>query len=138
MDKKNRIVCQCLFPKIDKSIKNFLFFNVNIVIMVNRTLKEVFNVILERKASENENSYVVSLMKKGTDSILKKIGEEAAEVIIATKNENHQESIHELADLWFHSMILMAHNGISFSEIEIEFGRRFGQSGLEEKAKRLK
>ena len=104
--------------------------------MVQRTLQEVFDVILERQQDGGKQSYVASLLNQGTDAILKKIGEEAAEVLIAAKNEAPQECIHEIADLWFHSMVLMADSGISFADLETEFGRRFGQSGLIEKAQR--
>ncbi|MBF0280535.1 MAG: phosphoribosyl-ATP diphosphatase [SAR324 cluster bacterium] len=101
-----------------------------------RTLEEVFAVISQRLESGSGASYVASLNEKGTDAILKKIGEEASEVLIAAKNENMQDCIHEIADLWFHSMVLMAHMGLSLADIEMEFGRRFGQSGLIEKANR--
>ncbi len=75
-------------------------------------------------------------MEKGLDAILKKIGEETAEVLIASKNDNRQACIHELTDLFFHMMVLMAHAEISLTDIETEFGRRFGLSGLVEKEKR--
>ncbi len=104
--------------------------------MSQQTLQDVFDVILERQRSQRENSYVVSLLRKGTDAILKKVGEEAAEVLLAAKNDSREECIHEITDLWFHSMVLMAHAGISLADIEEEFGRRFGQSGLVEKANR--
>ena len=97
---------------------------------------QVYKVIVERKQSSPEKSYVASLMKKGTDSILKKIGEESAEVVIATKNKNREEQIHEITDLWFHMLILMVDKGILLEEISKEFKKRFGQSGLEEKARR--
>lgn len=104
--------------------------------MPQRTLPEVYNIILERQKSGGEKSYVASLMNKGTDAILKKIGEEATEVVIAAKNNQTSACIHEMTDLWFHSMVLMAHQGITLDDLEQEFGRRFGQSGLEEKANR--
>ena len=98
--------------------------------------EQVYEIILERKQSSPENSYVASLMDRGTDSILKKIGEESAEVILATKNENRKEQIHEITDLWFHILVLMVHHGISLKEISQEFEYRFGKSGFEEKAQR--
>ena len=73
---------------------------------------------------------------KGTDSILKKIGEEATEVIIAGKNEQTDALIYEMADLWFHSMVLLAQKGLRPEQIIIELERRFAQSGLTEKAAR--
>ncbi|MBC8259589.1 MAG: phosphoribosyl-ATP diphosphatase [SAR324 cluster bacterium] len=98
--------------------------------------EQVYDVILERKNKTPDKSYVASLMNKGTDSILKKIGEESAEVIIAAKNEDRKEIIHEITDLWFHLLILMGHQDISIKDIYREMERRFGQSGLEEKAQR--
>ena len=98
--------------------------------------EQVYDIILERKQSSPENSYVASLMEKGTDSILKKIGEESAEVILAAKNENRKELNHELSDLWFHMLELMGHQGITLNEISHELEDRLGQSGLEEKAQR--
>ena len=98
--------------------------------------EQVYEIILERKQSSPENSYVASLIDKGTDSILKKIGEESAEVILAAKNENRKEQIHEITDLWFHMLVLMGQQGITLNEISQELEDRLGQSGLEEKAKR--
>lgn len=99
-------------------------------------LEQVFNVIMERKKTSPDNSYVAALIKNGTDSILKKIGEESAEVIIAAKNKNRDEQIHEIADLWFHVLVLMADQGLTLSDISAELEKRFGLSGLEEKAQR--
>ena len=98
--------------------------------------EQVYDIILERKQSSLDNSYVASLMEKGTDSILKKIGEESAEVILAAKNENRKEQIHEITDLLFHMLVLMGHQGITLNEISQELEHRLGQSGLEEKAQR--
>jgi phosphoribosyl-ATP pyrophosphohydrolase len=75
-------------------------------------------------------------MDNGTDLILKKICEESAEVVIAAKNENRKEQIHEIADLWFHLLVLMGHQEITLTDISMELERRFDQSGLEEKANR--
>ena len=75
-------------------------------------------------------------MTKGTDAILKKIGEESAEIIIAAKNKNRNEQIHEITDLWFHLLVLMVDQGLKLEDISKEFEKRFGQSGLEEKAQR--
>ena len=98
--------------------------------------QRVYEVIMERKNKSHDNSYVASLMEKGIDSILKKIGEESAEVILATKNENRKEQIHEITDLWFHLLILMGYQGITIEDISQELKKRFGQSGLDEKAQR--
>ena len=100
------------------------------------TFQRVYEVIMERKNKSPENSYVASLMDKGIDSILKKIGEESAEVILATKNENRKELIHEITDLWFHLLILIGYQGITIEDISQELKNRFGKSGLEEKAQR--
>jgi len=98
--------------------------------------QRVYEVIMERKNKSTDNSYVASLMDKGIDSILKKIGEESAEVILAAKNVNRKEQIQEITDLWFHLLILMGYKGIMIEDISQELKKRFGQSGLEEKAQR--
>jgi phosphoribosyl-ATP pyrophosphohydrolase len=94
-------------------------------------LDDLESVILSRKKSPSENSYVSSLFAKGKDEILKKIGEEAVEVIIASKAADRQQIVHELADLWFHCMVLMTEEGLShsdiFKELEIRFGRKGGR-----------
>ena len=98
--------------------------------------EQVYEVIREHKQSSPEKSYVASLINKGTDSILSKIGEESAEVIIAAKNKNREEQIHEITDLWFHLLVLMVDQGLTLEDISKEFEKRFGQSGLEEKTQR--
>ena len=100
------------------------------------TFARVYDVILERKQCSPETSYVAYLIDEGTDMILKKICEESAEVIIAAKNESKTEQIHEIADLWFHMLILMGLNGITLKDISQELEKRFGQSGFDEKANR--
>ena len=100
------------------------------------TFDRVYDVILKRKQSSPKTSYVAYLMDEGIDIILKKICEESAEVIIAAKNENRKEQIHELADLWFHMFVLMGYKGITLTDISRELGNRFGQSGFDEKANR--
>ena len=101
-----------------------------------KTFDRVYDVIINRKQSSPEKSYVAYLMNVGTDTILKKICEESAEVIIAVKNGNRTEQIHELADLWFHMLVLMGHKGITLTDISRELENRFGQSGFDEKANR--
>ena len=100
--------------------------------------EQVYEVIRKRKNSSPERSYVASLMTIGTDSILLKISEESAEVIIAAKNKNRKELIHEITDLWFHLLVLMVDRGLTLEDISKEFEKRFGQSGLEEKIQRQK
>jgi phosphoribosyl-ATP pyrophosphohydrolase len=99
-------------------------------------LEELAKVLEERKEHAPESSYVASLYAKGTDAILKKVGEESSEVIIAAKAGDKEALIHETADLWFHTLVLLAHAGLSPGDILAELQRRFGQSGLEEKARR--
>ncbi|WP_243370161.1 phosphoribosyl-ATP diphosphatase [Geotalea sp. SG265] len=99
-------------------------------------LQAVYQVILERKANPSEQSYTASLMAKGIDKILKKLGEEATEVIIAGKGGARDEIIYETADLFFHSLVLLGYYGIDPEEIYGELRRRFGMSGIAEKASR--
>jgi len=101
-------------------------------------IQSVYKVILERKANPSENSYTASLMAKGIDKILKKVGEEATELIIAGKGGERQEIVHETADLIFHTLVLLAFHGIDPEEIYAELRRRFGVSGLDEKSSREK
>jgi len=91
-----------------------------------------------RKNADPDSSYVASLYHSGTDKILKKLGEEATETVIAGKGGDRDEIIYETADLWFHSMVLLAHNNIEPQAILDELDRRFGLSGIEEKASRSK
>lgn len=88
----------------------------------------------QRKDESPDASYVASLYLKGTNEILKKIGEEASEVIIAAKDENGL--VHEVADLWFHTLVLLAQQGMSPEDVLKELESRFGESGLTEKANR--
>ncbi|CAK0748484.1 Phosphoribosyl-ATP pyrophosphatase [Gammaproteobacteria bacterium] len=93
-------------------------------------------VLEERKTADPATSYVSRLYSKGLDAILKKVGEEAAETIIAAKGGERQALIHEIADLWFHTLILLVHQGLGPTDVLIELARRFGISGLTEKAAR--
>jgi len=101
-------------------------------------LKKLEDVLEQRKNADSGNSYVSSLYQKGTDEILKKIGEESAEVIMAAKDGVDSKIIYEVADLWFHTLVLLRHKGIEVDKIEQELSKRFGLSGLEEKANRKK
>ena len=93
-------------------------------------------VLIERKNASADDSYVASLYAKGLDQILKKVGEEASDVIIAAKGYDKQALINEMADLWFHSLLLLINEGLSIEQVTQELDRRFGMSGLEEKAQR--
>jgi phosphoribosyl-ATP pyrophosphohydrolase len=100
----------------------------------NDILQAVYRVILDRKANPTDSSYTASLMRKGIDKILKKVGEEATEVVIAAKGGIQDEVIYETADLLFHLLVLLAHQNIPLEAVHNELRRRFGTSGLEEKA----
>ncbi len=101
-------------------------------------LDSVHEVILERKKNPGERSYVSSLFSKGTDSILKKVGEEASELLISGKGGKKEEVVYEMADLWFHSLVLLGQLDIGPEEVYAELQRRFGTSGIEEKEGRSK
>lgn len=93
------------------------------------TLDEVYQVILDRKRAPRDDSYVSALLSGGKDAVLKKIGEESAETIIAAKGGNRGEVVHELADLWFHCLVLMAQEGISPGDIRDELEARHRAKG---------
>jgi phosphoribosyl-ATP pyrophosphohydrolase len=99
-------------------------------------LQQLAQVLEQRKLESADKSYVASLYAKGLDTILKKIGEEAAETIIAGKGGDNQQIIYETADLWFHCMILLANQGLGPEDVLNELQRRFGLSGLDEKSQR--
>ena len=99
-------------------------------------LTELAAVLATRKSADPRSSYVAGLYAKGIDAILKKIGEEATETVIAAKGGDRQALVHELADLWFHTLVLLAHKDIAPTEILNELERRFGVSGIDEKAQR--
>jgi len=101
-------------------------------------LDAVYQVILERKANPTEKSYVASLYTKGLDKILGKIGEEATEVAVAGKGGVEAEVVSEMADLWFHCLVLLGHYDLPPEAVYAELHRRFGLSGIEEKASRSK
>jgi len=95
---------------------------------------------LPARGGDPETSYVARLLHKGPDAFLKKIGEEATEVVMAAKDADHggdrQKIVNEVADLWFHSMVALAHYGLTPREVIDELERRAGTSGIEEKALR--
>ncbi len=104
---------------------------------MNNILKHLEQILEERKGESPETSYVASLYAK-PDKILEKIGEEATETIIAAKNGAKNQIIHETADLWFHTMVMLAEKGLSSSDVLAELARRSGISGHVEKASRSK
>lgn len=101
-------------------------------------LNSLDEILEQRKNASPEDSYTAKLFSDGLDSILKKVGEEATETVIASKSGEKDEIIHEIADLWFHTLVLLKHHGLDSSHILNELEGRFGLSGLEEKANRSK
>ena len=99
-------------------------------------LARLAEVIESRKGGDPEASYVARLFHKGTDAILKKVGEEATETVMAAKDGDAQKIVYEVADLWFHSMVALAHFDLKPSDVLAELQRREGLSGLEEFAAR--
>ena len=99
-------------------------------------LTQLAEVLEQRKGAAADSSYVASLYAKGLDKILKKIGEEATETIMAAKDGDREHLVYEVADLWFHCMVLLAQQGLGPNAVLQELERRFGLSGLEEKAAR--
>jgi phosphoribosyl-ATP pyrophosphohydrolase len=99
-------------------------------------LNKLYKVVLDRKANPSGNSYTSSLFEKGIDKILKKVGEEATELIIAGKGGDRGEIIYEAADLFFHTLVLLGYHDIDPGDVYEELARRFGVSGLVEKSSR--
>ena len=100
------------------------------------TLNKLSAVLEERKSAEPDSSYVAKLYSKGLDAILKKVGEEATETVMAAKDGEADKIIYEVADLWFHTLVLLKHMDLEPQQVLDELDRRFGLSGLEEKANR--
>ena len=111
-----------------------------------QVLAELFATLQQRRGADPAASYVAGLYAKGVDAILKKIGEEAGETLIAAKNQppgggspaGQAALVHEVADLWFHTLVLLAAYDLPLSVLTDELARRMGRSGLEEKASRPK
>lgn len=103
---------------------------------MNDTLNRLAALLEQRKTADPQTSYVAKLYAKGLDSILKKVGEEATEAIIAAKNGDNKHLIYETADLWFHTLIMLEHAGLKPQDVLDELARREGLSGLVEKASR--
>ncbi|AAZ97659.1 phosphoribosyl-ATP pyrophosphohydrolase [Thiobacillus denitrificans ATCC 25259] len=99
-------------------------------------LDRLAEILEARKQASPDASYVARLYAKGTDAILKKIGEEATETVMAAKDDQAEKIIYEVADLWFHTLVLLAHKGLKPADVLEELARREGLSGLTEKANR--
>ena len=99
-------------------------------------LQRLMAVLASRKGADPDSSYVAGLYHKGLDSILKKIGEESAETIIAAKSGDKQQIVHETADLWFHCLVMLAQQNLDARQVLDELEKRFGVSGIDEKAAR--
>ncbi len=101
-------------------------------------LNRLSALLESRKGADPSSSYVAKLYDKGMDGILKKVGEEAAETIIAAKNDDPEQIVYETADLWFHTLVMLAKAGLSADDIVNELARREGLSGITEKENRSK
>jgi phosphoribosyl-ATP pyrophosphohydrolase len=99
-------------------------------------LQRLAEVLEQRKQADAESSYVAKLYHKGLDAILKKIGEEATETVMAAKDGDKQKIVYEVADLWFHCMVLLAQQNMKPDDVLNELDRRFGLSGIAEKSSR--
>ncbi len=103
---------------------------------MSKVLERLAEVLESRKTADPGSSYVAGLYAKGLDAILKKIGEEATETVMAAKDGVPERIVSEIADLWFHTLVLLAQQGLGPEQVLAELERRFGLSGLEEKASR--
>jgi phosphoribosyl-ATP pyrophosphohydrolase len=101
-------------------------------------LQRLAEMLEVRKSADPQSSYVAKLYARGNDAILKKIGEEATETVIAAKSGDKGQIVYETADLWFHTLVMLAHHGLGPEDVLNELARREGLSGLEEKAARSK
>lgn len=106
--------------------------------MSNDILQRLTEILQARKQAAPDTSYVAKLFSKGEDAILKKIGEEATEVLLAAKSGDKVHLVYETADLWFHCMVLLAQHGLSADDVLNELARREGVSGIAEKQGRKK
>ncbi len=100
------------------------------------TLQRLAEVLEARKGGDPDASYVARLYARGLDAILKKVGEEATETVLAAKDGDPAKIVYETADLWFHTLVMLAHQGLGPDAVLAELERRFGLSGLDEKAAR--
>ena len=99
-------------------------------------IDKLTEILEARKSADPGSSYVAGLYARGTDAVLKKIGEEATETVMAVKDGDADRIVHETADLWFHTLVMLVQQGIAPQKVLEELDRRFGKSGLEEKAGR--
>jgi phosphoribosyl-ATP pyrophosphohydrolase len=102
----------------------------------NDTLARLAAMLEARRGGDPERSYVARLLHRGEDAILKKIGEEATETVMAAKDGDRTRIVAETADLWFHTLVMLAHYGLSPADVLAELDRRAGTSGIDEKALR--
>lgn len=105
---------------------------------MNDVLERLAELLEQRKSADPQTSYVAKLYSKGVDAVLKKVGEEAVETILAAKDGDPQKIIYETADLWFHCMVMLAQAGLKPQDVLDELARREGLSGIAEKAARSK
>ena len=101
-------------------------------------LRRLARVIAARKGSDPADSYVASLYAKGADAIMKKVAEEAAETLLAAKDGDRLHVVREVADLWFHTLVLLEWHGLGPDDVLAELQRREGVSGIDEKRSRAK
>ena len=102
------------------------------------SLQHLAGIIESRRGADPDTSYVARLLARGEDAILKKIGEEATETVLAAKGGDRLHLVRETADLWFHCMVLLARHGLGPADVLAELHRREGISGIDEKAARKK
>jgi len=103
---------------------------------MSNVLAQLTKTLNDRKQADPAKSYTAALFAAGTESILKKIGEEAMEVVIAGTAGNKREIVHETADLWFHTLVLLSHFDLTADDVMVELKGRMGRSGLDEKTSR--
>lgn len=106
--------------------------------MKDSVVEQLAEILEARKEATADNSYVAGLYAKGLDAILKKVGEEATETVMAAKDGDPEKLVYEIADLWFHTLVLLIHQGLGPDQVFAELARRMGTSGLTEKAQRGK
>ena len=116
-------------PACHTGSKSCFFNKIKQVIKMNDTLVNLYETILERKANKQEGSYTCYLFEKGLDKILKKVGEECSETIIAAKNGNKEETVGEISDLIFHLFVMMANEGIAVEDVMAELDKRSNKTG---------
>jgi phosphoribosyl-ATP pyrophosphohydrolase len=104
--------------------------------MSKNILEQLDEVVAERSLQDPDKSYVASLFDQGLEKIQKKVNEESLEAILAAEGDNQQALVSEVADLWFHTIVLLAYKNASVGDVITELERRFGVSGIEEKAAR--